>query len=85
MQTLTVVNMKCGGCEAKIKASLLKAGLTNVSIDVAEQKVSFDGDADVARKVLAGLGYPEAASPEANSLMKKGHSYISCAIGRLTS
>ena len=85
MTTLTVVNIKCGGCEKKISASLEKAGLTNIAIDVAKQTVSFEGDADSARKTLSSLGYPEAGTPEADSLIKKGHSYISCAIGRLSS
>ena len=84
MNTLTVVNMKCGGCEKKITSSLTQAGLTNIAIDVANQKVSFEGDANVARSTLSSLGYPEAGTPEAESLLKKGHSYLSCAIGRLS-
>lgn len=84
MHTLTVVNMKCGGCEKKITSSLLKAGLSAISIDVAAQTVSFEGSADTARTVLSSLGYPEAGTPEAQSLLKKGHSYLSCAIGRMT-
>jgi copper chaperone CopZ len=84
MNTLTVVNIKCGGCERKITDSLEKAGLSAISIDVPSQKVSFEGDADLARKVLSGLGYPETGSPDATSILKKGHSYISCAIGRLS-
>ena len=84
MTMLTVVNIKCGGCEKKITDSLSKAGLTAVAIDVANQTVSFEGDADTARATLSSLGYPEAGSPDAESLLKKGHSYISCAIGRLT-
>lgn len=84
MNTLTVVNIKCGGCEKKITDALTKAGLSAVVIDVAAQTVSFEGDPDVARKSLSGLGYPEAGSPEAESLLKKGHSYISCMIGRMS-
>lgn len=83
METLTVVNMKCGGCEAKIKSALTKAGLSAISIDVANQRVSFEGDANIARAELSKLGYPEAGSADADSLLKKGHSYISCAIGRM--
>ena len=84
MTTLTVVNIKCGGCEKKITASLEKAGLSAIEIDVSRQTVSFDGDAEIARKTLSSLGYPEAGSSEADSLIKKGHSYISCAIGRMS-
>lgn len=85
MHTLTVVNMKCGGCEKKITSSLLKAGLSAVAIDVATQSVSFEGSVDTARSVLSSLGYPEAGTPEAQSILKKGHSYLSCALGRISS
>lgn len=84
MNTLHVVNIKCGGCEKKITSTLEKAGLTQVAVDVANQTVSFEGDAAIARTSLSGLGYPEAGSPEADSLIKKGHSLISCAIGRMS-
>ncbi len=84
MNTVTVVNIKCGGCEKKIRSSLSKAGLAHITINIPEQKVTFEGDVAVARKVLARLGYPQAGSPEAQSIIKKGHSYLSCAIGRLS-
>ncbi len=84
MNTLHVVNIKCGGCEKKITSTLEKAGLSQVAVNVEQQTVSFEGDAAVARTTLSGLGYPEAGSPEADSLMKKGHSLISCAIGRMS-
>ncbi len=84
MTTLTVVNIKCGGCEKKITDSLTKAGLSAISIDVPNGQVSFEGDANKAREVLSGLGYPEAGSQDAESLLKKGHSYVSCMIGRMS-
>lgn len=84
MNTIHVVNIKCGGCEKKISSTLNKLGLTNISIDVAKQTVSFIGDVETAKKALSNLGYPEINSPEAESILKKGHSYLSCAIGRLT-
>ena len=83
MNTITVVNMKCGGCEKKIASALVGAGLANVSIDLAKQAVSFEGDEKVARRILSDLGYPEASSAEADSILKKGKSYLSCATGRL--
>jgi len=83
MNTVIVTNIKCGGCEKSILSSLQKAGLRNVSVDLAEQKVSFEGDSEAAKKVLSKMGYPEAGSPEAKSLMKKAKSYVSCAIGRM--
>ncbi len=82
MNSVTVVNIKCGGCEKKITSSLEAAGLSHISIDIPKQMVYFEGDTVKAREVLSSLGYPEATSSEAQSLLKKGHSYLSCAIGR---
>lgn len=83
MNKITVVNIKCGGCEKKITGALEKAGLTNIVIDIPSQTVSFEGDIQKARETLSSLGYPEATSAEAQSLLKKGHSYLSCMVGRL--
>jgi len=83
MNSITVVNIKCGGCENKITSALEKAGLDHISINIPSQTVTFDGDPETARKILSSLGYPEATSAEAQSLLKKGHSYLSCMIGRI--
>ena len=83
MSILTVVNIKCGGCEQMIISSLEKEGLTNIKVDVANQTVSFDGDIEKAKNILAKLGYPEADSKEAKSFFKKAKSYTSCLIGRI--
>lgn len=84
MSTITVVNIKCEGCEKTITAALTKAGLTNISIDIAKQAVSFEGDEHTAKRTLSDLGYPEASGPEVDSILKKGKSYMSCATGRLS-
>lgn len=84
MNTINVVNIKCGGCEKKITDTLEQKGLSNIAVDVEHQKVSFDGDMDTARKALGEIGYPEAGTAEAESILKKAHSYISCAIGRMS-
>ena len=83
MSILKVVNIKCGGCEQMIISSLAKEGLANVKVDIANQTVSFDGDVEKAKNILAKLGYPEAGSKEAKSLLKKAKSYTSCMIGRV--
>lgn len=83
MNTLKVVNIKCGGCENNIKISLEKAGLQNVKINIPGQEVLFDGDSKVAAKILSSMGYPLAGSPEAQSILKKAKSYASCMIGRI--
>lgn len=82
METVKVVNIKCGGCEEGVIDSLTKAGLKNVSVDVQNQLVSFDGDRNQAVNILTNKGYPEAGTKEAASLMKKAKSYVSCMIGK---
>ena len=82
MPTLKVVNIKCGGCEQSIISALEKGGLTDIRIDVMKQSVSFEGDPEIARKILSSLGYPVADSKEAKSFLKKAKSYMSCMIGR---
>jgi len=84
MTTLTVVNIKCGGCEKSIASALEKLGCKNIAVDVAKQQISFEGgDIGKIKKELAKMGYPEASSPEAKSLLKKATSYASCMVGRL--
>lgn len=83
MNTVKVVNIKCGGCEQMIISSLEKEGITNVKVDVANQVVNFEGDIDKAKKILINLGYPEEGSKEARSFLKKAKSYTSCMIGRI--
>lgn len=83
MNKLNVVNIKCGGCIKSITKSLEKIGITSVSVDLDKQEVSFDGNLQLAKEKLSEIGYPEAGSPEANSLLKKTRSYTSCAIGKM--
>ena len=83
MNAINVVNLKCGGCEQRVKSELEKEGFTDIKVDVAGQKVEFEGDIEKAKSLLKKIGYPEAGSNEAKSLLKKGKSYLSCMIGRL--
>ncbi|MFH1667507.1 MAG: heavy-metal-associated domain-containing protein [Candidatus Komeilibacteria bacterium] len=82
MNTLDVVNIKCGGCEAGIMAALSKAGLTSITVSAEKQQVSFEGGVEIAKKILAKMGYPEANSKAAKSWYKKSKSYLSCMIGK---
>lgn len=83
MESIHVVNIKCGGCEANIISSLKDAGLSNIKVDVENQLVSFEGNVEIANSILSKMGYPEANSPEAKKLSKKARSYISCAVGKM--
>lgn len=84
METIQVVNIKCGGCERGITDALTKKGLTHISVSAETQEVSFEGSRDVAIQTLAGLGYPQAGTPEAESVLKKAQSYKTCAVGTVT-
>jgi len=83
MNTLQVVNIKCGGCIKSITAALEKKGMKNISVEIENQTVSFEGDPEIAKKSLSKMGYPEVSSEEAKSLLKKGQSLVSCAIGKM--
>ena len=81
--TLKVVNIKCGGCDQRIKDALTKLGLEDIEVSVEKQEISFKGDkVEEAKKKLAKMGYPEAGTPAAESIINKGKSYVSCAVGR---
>lgn len=82
MVTLQVVNIKCGGCQKNIVSTLAKNGFTDIAVDLAKQEVSFEGDRAEAVQILQKMGYPEASSAEAKNLLRKGLSYVSCAIGK---
>jgi len=83
MAQVIVVNMKCGGCVANVKSSMTDVGYKNVNVDLEKQLVSFEGDIEKAKVLLSKMGYPEAGTPEAESLIKKVKSYISCGIGKM--
>lgn len=66
-----------------ITAALEKEGIKNVSVEIENQTVNFEGDVEVAKSVLSKIGYPEVGSDEAKSIIKKGQSFVSCAIGKM--
>lgn len=85
-KTITIQNLKCGGCSAQIisKLSQIK-DVDNISVDELSSTVSFDYVSEQAiqevSEVLAEMGYPEF--DEKNSLGKKAKSYLSCMVGRV--
>lgn len=83
MKTLKVVNIKCKGCEKSIISSLKKAGLNDIRIDHVNQIISFNGDIEMAKKILSLMGYPEESSKEAKSILKKARSCVSCVMGKM--
>lgn len=81
---IQVENIKCGGCMNSIKTALLKIeNVTEVAIDKETDTITIDADNDRAVFVntLSSLGYPEKGH---NTLLHKGKSFVSCAVGNLT-
>ena len=86
--TIYIQNLKCGGCANTITKNVSAIGnITNVKVNVEESSVAFnyENDANLAevKDKLQSLGYPEDG--QANSLGYKAKSYVSCAIGKMSS
>jgi copper chaperone len=87
-RTITVDNLKCGGCSATISKRLSALdGVTAIQVDAEAEEVSFSSPVEVValvRETLRGLGYPErgTASGLAN-VGAKARSFLSCAIGKV--
>lgn len=86
--TVEIQNLKCAGCESTIAKKLYALpGITNISIDLDKCTVSFnyetDDGMDTVEKELSRLGYPQVG--DTNNFGKKAKSFVSCAIGRLSS
>lgn len=81
---IEVENIKCGGCMNSIKTALLKIeNVTKVTIDKETDTITINSNTDRAVFVntLSNLGYPEKGH---NTLLHKGKSFVSCAVGNLT-
>jgi len=86
--SLTVDNIKCGGCASHIEKKLLKLeGVESVKIDIEEGSVSgeaVDGSLESIKELLSSLGYPEMGSQEGlTALGSKAKSFVSCAVGSM--
>ena len=86
IHNIEVENIKCGGCMNSIKTALLKfENVIEVSIDKGIDTITINSNTDTDRSVfvntLSNLGYPEKGH---NSLLHKGKSFVSCAIGNLS-
>jgi copper chaperone CopZ len=81
---IEVENIKCGGCMNSIKTALLKIeNVVDVAIDKEAATITINSNTDraVFVKTLSSLGYPEKGQ---NTLLHKGKSFVSCAVGNLT-
>lgn len=81
---IEVENIKCGGCMNSITTALLKIeNVIEVTIDKEADTITINSNSDraVFIKTLSNLGYPEKGH---NTLLHKGKSFVSCAVGNLT-
>ena len=86
---LSVENIKCGGCAGTIKKRLTGLdSVTDCQVDVEQGIVSITGDESGKTEVTAlllKLGYPESGTAEGLKAAKaKAKSFVSCAVGKMT-
>ena len=84
---IEIENLKCGGCAATIKKGLLALdGVTEIEIDIEKSIVSIASEKENLEEIklkLSKLGYPEVG--DANTIVHKAKSFVSCAVGRMDS
>jgi len=91
---ISVENIKCGGCAGTITKRLNELDtVSDCQVDVERGVVSIAGDesnvevnrAEVAQLLLK-LGYPENGTAEGLKAAKaKAKSFVSCAVGKMSS
>ncbi len=84
IHTIDVENIKCGGCINSIKTALQKiATVSDVEINKETETiiVNTETERELLIETLSKLGYPEKGH---NTLLHKGKSFVSCAIGNMT-
>ena len=87
--TVTVENIKCGGCANSIRKALTAIpGVTDVDVDIEKGDIRVNAEdemrAAVTKRLLA-LGYPESGAVSGlGSAAAKAKSFVSCAIGRVS-
>lgn len=84
IHTIEVENIKCGGCMNSIKTALQKiASVSEVEINKETDTIMVNAETTraVLLETLSKLGYPEKGH---NTMLHKGKSFVSCAIGNMT-
>ena len=88
METNEIVNLKCGGCVNTVKKGLLSIdGVNEVEVDLENSKVMIPSEDEQiliqVKEKLSKMGYPEIG--DANTLLHKAKSFVSCASGKMAS
>ena len=87
---ISVENIKCGGCASTITNKLTQLdSIDDCSVDVEKGIVTITGDEShkaETSSLLLKLGYPESGTAEGLKAAKaKVKSYVSCAVGKMSS
>ncbi len=87
-EIIEIVNLKCGGCANSIKKGIQNIeGVNDVEVELETSKVTIGFESEIVieevKKKLASMGYPEVG--DANTLIHKAKSFVSCAAGRMSS
>ncbi|MDZ7612118.1 MAG: hypothetical protein U5L10_05120 [Candidatus Moranbacteria bacterium] len=78
MEVIKISNLKRPGCEKYIAQKLREAGAKNIEVDFENSLVLFEGDREIASRVLAETGHPEEGIINNGNWMKRTRSYFHC-------
>ena len=86
--TVIIQNLKCAGCMGTITKNIgTIEGVSDVHIKLEDAALSYEytsvDNLVLVQKKLAQLGYP--IDGDKNTLGSKAKSYVSCAIGKMSS
>ena len=87
MKTINIVNLKCNGCVNTVKKGILSIDeVHEVEVDLEQSIVSINEVSDEVfaqvKAKLSKMGYPEVG--DANTMLHKAKSVVSCATGRMS-
>ena len=86
-KAIIVQNLKCGGCVKNITSRIGEIASINQVVDLATAAVSFTSESAEGvlkvKETLKTLGYPPI--DDSNNLISKAKSFVSCAMGKISS
>jgi len=87
--TISVDNIKCGGCANSITKALMAIdGVSYATVDIESGDIHIESDEalrGVVTERLLELGYPESGAVSGlRSATAKARSFVSCAVGSMS-
>jgi len=88
--TISVENIKCGGCASTISSKLNALDIVDsCQVDIENGVITVNGEVThkpTVAQVLLKLGYPETGTAEGlKAAAAKAKSFVSCAVGKMNS